>query len=337
MIRSALADPTSDRLMMVDADDVYQALRAEPRSRDELLTSRLAQPIRALVDRCGHVFAHGELVDVFCRSGDHRGAIALERWWNHQLETLPIPSSTAATRSNRSPTSRASRGSARSARSTAARPRRTPRSTSSGTQLVLLQRVTSALSEAATYDDVGRVVTGVLASAIGATRCALVVEGELIAVRGVTTPDDPEQLAETLDSLAGSWTRRPPPEVAWLGDALTAVIPLDPGGRRRGTLVLGFRAHDQISPRRSACSFTISRASSRSRLIARARWNKRAANARVRRPRTRRRTQFIADARPRATQPAVADPDRDPADAAARARRARARERSTIERSGRAS
>ena len=280
-IQTAMGDVASyqaaGQLLFVDADAVYRRIAAEPARRDDILVYQLAGPIRALVEQFGFVRAHGELVDVYCRAGDREGAVSLETWWNRQLDALPIELhcgysidsfSDAASleaftnvcdQHGHVVTSEvvdASRAAAH-ARQLATiveveAARRVAFETSLASSrasehqlrehLVLLQRVTSAFSEAATYEDIGRVVCNDLALAVGATRCVLAIEGELISVRGVTTPDEPRSLAAVLDRLAPQWSTRPPAELTWLGGALLGVIPLDVGGERRGTLVLGFRA-----------------------------------------------------------------------------------------------
>ncbi|MBS1123026.1 MAG: Chemotaxis protein methyltransferase CheR [Deltaproteobacteria bacterium] len=113
--------------------------------------------------------------------------------------------------------------------------------------LVAFQRVTSALCQAVTFADIGRVVTGELAKVIDATRIGLVIRGELIALRGVTTPDDPAALADALDQLAASWTGQAacPPELAWLGSPVIGLVPLELCGARVGTVIVGLeRAQD---------------------------------------------------------------------------------------------
>jgi signal transduction histidine kinase len=257
-IRNALGEVADDRLVMVDADALYRSLAAEPTARDRILGSQLATPLRELIDRCGHVRAHGELVDVFCREGDTRGAIALERWWNRQIEDLPIELHCGYSLDSFADLASLEAFRQVCAEHGCATANRAPEH-QLRTHLILLQRVTSALSEAASHDDIGGVVTGDLVFAIGATRCALAIGGQLVAVRGVTTPDEPELLAAALDKLEASWTDRPPPAVAWLGSRATAVIPLELGGVRRGTLVLGFRNTEPLAPTERMLVHDISR------------------------------------------------------------------------------
>src|SRR5687767_15278568 len=100
--------------------------------------------------------------------------------------------------------------------------------------LVILQRITSALGEAITFDDIGEVVTADVAPTVGATRSALVIGGQLIALRGITTPDDTTVIASALDHAPAVWASRVelPPELGWVGGSLAAVLPLELAGRR---------------------------------------------------------------------------------------------------------
>jgi signal transduction histidine kinase len=104
----------------------------------------------------------------------------------------------------------------------------------------MLQAITSALGTSVTFDDIGAVVTAELAPAVGATRVGLVIGGHLIALRGITTPEDAGALGQGIDELDGQWTARPGPDVAWVGGSLVAVLPLAFANARAGTLLLGF-------------------------------------------------------------------------------------------------
>jgi len=108
--------------------------------------------------------------------------------------------------------------------------------------LVVLQAITSALGEAVTFDNIGSVVTSELAPAVGAARIAFVIGGQLIALRGVTTPENTSSVAQLLDHMPAQWSVRgaQPLEVAWIGGALAAVLPLVFANERIGTLFLGF-------------------------------------------------------------------------------------------------
>jgi signal transduction histidine kinase len=108
--------------------------------------------------------------------------------------------------------------------------------------LVVLQRITSALGEAVTFDNIGAIVTAEIAPAIDATRVGLVIDGQLIALRGITTPEDPAALAHVLEQIPAQWSQRGAlsPEIAWVGAELVAVLPLVFAHDRIGTLVLGF-------------------------------------------------------------------------------------------------
>jgi signal transduction histidine kinase len=128
--------------------------------------------------------------------------------------------------------------------------------------LVILQRITSALSEAVTHDDLGRVVTSDLALALGATVSLLALGHELIALRGATTPDEPERLATDLATLPDRWTTAPnhPLELRWLGCELVRVVPLAIADRRHGTLVLGFHGKSvELTPEQRALVDDIAR------------------------------------------------------------------------------
>ena len=118
--------------------------------------------------------------------------------------------------------------------------------------LVILQRVTSALAEAVTFENIGTVVTSELAPAIDATRVALVISGQLIALRGMTTPEDTNTLAHVLEHVPAQWSVRSElsPEITWVGGGLVAVLPLVFSHDRIGTLLLGFdRAAISIAQR----------------------------------------------------------------------------------------
>ena len=108
--------------------------------------------------------------------------------------------------------------------------------------LVVLQRITSALGDAVTFDDIGAVVTCELGPAIGASRVGLVIGGQLIALRGMTTPEDTTAVGSVLEHVPAQWSARSQlsPELGWIGGALVAVVPLVFANDRIGTLVLGF-------------------------------------------------------------------------------------------------
>lgn len=117
--------------------------------------------------------------------------------------------------------------------------------------LVLLQAITSAFSSAVSYDNLGAVVTAELAPAVGATRVGLVIDGELIALRGITTPDDIAGLGHAVDALDAQWTAHPGDALAWIGGTLVAVLPLVVANARIGTLLLGFE-RPSITPAQRA-------------------------------------------------------------------------------------
>ncbi|MBA3500864.1 MAG: response regulator, partial [Deltaproteobacteria bacterium] len=108
--------------------------------------------------------------------------------------------------------------------------------------LIILQRITSALGEAVTFDNLGATVTAELAPAVDATRVGLVIAGQLIALRGIETPDDTSSLAHVLEHVPAQWSVRSElsQEIAWVGGELVAVLPLVFAHDRIGTLLLGF-------------------------------------------------------------------------------------------------
>ncbi|HEY5933844.1 MAG TPA: MEDS domain-containing protein [Kofleriaceae bacterium] len=272
-IEAALGARTDGQLVIIDASAVYAELAASKST--EALEALVATPIRALIKRWGRVRVYGELVDVFCQAGDRPGAIELERWWNRQLEHLPIelhcgyavdsfddPESLRAFRhvceqhAAVVPAASARNGTGRLAAELhqvstvleAEAARRAAFETAyEGSRiaereirehLVTLQQVTSALCEAATFADLAQVVAIEWPRVLGATRIALAVGSELLLVRGITTPDEPAAIAATLQDHAQSWDER---ELAWIAAPTIAVLPLVSGRSGRvGTLVLGF-------------------------------------------------------------------------------------------------
>ncbi|HEX5059539.1 MAG TPA: MEDS domain-containing protein [Kofleriaceae bacterium] len=78
------------QLAILDADAVFEAAWTRPGVRLQVVIEAVRTPISAIIERYGSCAAYGELVDLFARNGDRDAAIALERWWNDQLLTLPI-------------------------------------------------------------------------------------------------------------------------------------------------------------------------------------------------------------------------------------------------------
>jgi signal transduction histidine kinase/CheY-like chemotaxis protein len=243
-------DVRDRRLIVLDADAIYAELRlaAVP---SEVLDARIAAPLRELVTRFGKACAYGELVDVYCRHGDRDGAIALERWWNVYLQTLPIElwcgyrvdsfddaDSIHAFRGicdqharvladGSGPHDAIRLGVELRQISTilgaevARRIAFENDATCTREQLLVLQRVTSALSEAATFDDIGSALHRVLAPGIRAKRVGLVV-GERVVLGTLSA-----EILATLET-SPSWS------------AHEAVVPLVIASHRIGTLLVAF-------------------------------------------------------------------------------------------------
>ena len=264
------------RLLLLDADSVHAELSAAP-DFEAALDAKLGIPVRELARKFGRVRAYGELVDVYCREGRRDLAVLLERWWNRLIHELPVelhcgytvaafddadsihdfrqvcdehgyvfarqqigatdPDRLAAELQQVSSILE-TESARRAAAETAA--------TVSREHLVVLQRITSALGEAVTFEDIGRVVTGEVGPAVGATRSAIVIDGQLVALRGITTPDDTSVIASALDFAPAQWSQRGAlaADIAWVGGALCAVLPLMFAEGRIGTLLLGFDRAD---------------------------------------------------------------------------------------------
>jgi len=270
-IEAALA---TRRLVLVDADTA----RAEIAGAPELgaaLDAVVGCLVRDTVRAHGRVCVYGDLVDLLCRNGERELALELERWWNVLLAELPIElhcgysveafddvasipmfrricdahAHVLARRQLANPERMAAelqqvasileletarRAAVESAYVGSRNAEQLVRE-----HLVTLQRITSLLGDAVTFDNIGSVVTSELAVALGATRSALVVGGELIVLRDVPTPREPAAVARALDAMPGRWAAAPR-ELAWFGGEVVAVMPLVFAGARIGTLVLGF-------------------------------------------------------------------------------------------------
>jgi signal transduction histidine kinase len=237
------------RLVMLDADQVYAALAGK------LVTARLdallGTVVREMAARCGRVHAYGELVDVACRHGDHTGALALEQWWNAQLPRYPLelgcgyevqsfdhPSALPVFRAicdeHGTVDAAGERTAADAGRLAAELQQVTSLLDAEAEHLARLQRITAALADALTVEEIGEVAEGEIALALGATRVALEVRGRLVALRGVTAPDDPGAAAASLQAL--------PAQVVAAGffeGDVTTVAPIMLRELRSGTLVLG--------------------------------------------------------------------------------------------------
>ncbi len=253
------------RLRLIDAETVHDQLAAAP-DLAAACDAYLGAPVREVVRRFGRARVYGELVDVCCARGRRDTAVAVERWWNRGLPELPIEvhcgyrvasfdeaeSMTAFrqvcdehghvfARSQIGATDPDRLAAELQQVSTILR-NETERRAAVREHLVVLQRITSALGEAVTFDNIGSVVTAELAPAVGAMRSGLVIAGELIALRGITTPEDAGAIAQILDHLPVQWSTRAElgPELGWVAGTLVAVVPLVFAHDRIGTLVLGF-------------------------------------------------------------------------------------------------
>ncbi|HEU0036542.1 MAG TPA: MEDS domain-containing protein [Kofleriaceae bacterium] len=274
------------RFVGIDAVATYATIMQDRPQLEAIVERNVGTTVRELARRFGRLRMYGELVDEFCRAGDHETAVSLERWWNRAVDELPLelhcgytvesfdrmenvsafqqvcdehgvvlprrPGASSSPDTSRLETELEqvtsimhSEAARRAAIETAYE---TARSTEREIRehLVVLQRVTSALCEAASYQAIGEVVTTSIAPSLGAMRCVFVVGGELVAIRGLTTPDDPELFAAALDRLPPTWCDRKqtPAELSWLGSALVALVPLVLAGDRIGTLAFGFDRAD---------------------------------------------------------------------------------------------
>jgi signal transduction histidine kinase len=287
--RVALDELLADgRVMFVDADAVWDSLDGNMAA--SRLDEKLGTLVRDVVTRCGRVRAYGELVDVACRHGKHDSAIALERWWNGLIARLPVEldcgysvqsfnhaSTLGAFRSiceQHAAVDTASEHHVDPGRLAAelqqvtslldieAQRRIALEAAYEGSRhaergvrehLVLLQRITAALADALTVEQIGEVVTDEVMTAFGATRIALEVRGQLITLRGVTTPDDSTGVAAALQQLPAMIVRlaNAPDELRWFAGATTVVSPVALHGTRSGTLALAVDRDGVSAPQRA--------------------------------------------------------------------------------------
>lgn len=260
------------RLVLVDADALYAEVTAAS-DVEAAVDERLGAVLRNLANRFTRVRGYGELVDICCQHGRRDLAIRLEHWWNLMAPDHPIEMHCGYTVSSFDDAtsindfrsvcdahgyvfSRSQIGVTDVGRLAAElkqvssileseSARRVAAEMAAGVShehLVVLQRITSALGEAVTYDNIGAVVMAELAPAVGATRTALVIDGQLVALRGITTPEDTQALSHLLEHVPAQWSQHAemPPDIAWMGGALVAVLPLVFAHDRIGTLMLGF-------------------------------------------------------------------------------------------------
>ena len=275
------------QLAILDADAVFEQAWLRPGLRTEVVDAHVKQPLAAIIERYGACIAFGELVDLFARNGDREGAVMLERWWNTQLERYPIELACAYSLDgfadagavasfqhvcdehrdvgidSRATPNDADRLRAELAQVTHALAKEMARrqvidaayatAGSALEHLVLLNRLTAALGEVTTRAQFVELVEGVVARSLEAAGIA-VVETEDSALTTL--------LAAGLGAAplcdAAAWV---PSRAVWsnnttpLADAPAALrafaaVPIAVGGRRVGTLMLGF-----TEPREFGASF----------------------------------------------------------------------------------
>ncbi|HEY5946473.1 MAG TPA: MEDS domain-containing protein [Kofleriaceae bacterium] len=78
------------QLAILDADAVFDAAWERPGLNTKVIAEALGRPLEAIIECYGSCDAFGELVDVFAQRGDRDAAVQLERWWNTQLDRLPL-------------------------------------------------------------------------------------------------------------------------------------------------------------------------------------------------------------------------------------------------------
>jgi signal transduction histidine kinase len=278
-LRKAIArrlDPSehlaSGRLVLIDADTLYAAC-VDALDFEAAIDIAIGGPVRTLVEKHGKARIYGELVDVCCQQSRRDLAVRVERWLNRLLEQQPIDLHCGYTVSSfdnaesihdfravcdehghvfarnqiNAPDPNRLAAELQQVSSileveVAKRAAAETEALVSREHLVVLQRITSALGEAVTYDNLGAVVTAEISRALEASRVALVIGGQLIALRGITTPEDTTTIAQLIEHLPAQWTTSDErtPELAWIGGELVAVMPLVFAQDRIGTLLLGF-------------------------------------------------------------------------------------------------
>jgi signal transduction histidine kinase/ActR/RegA family two-component response regulator len=253
------------QLLLVDAEDVFEAAWARPGLRTDVVAARVLAPASDAIARFGRIRMYGELVDLFTGVDDHDGALALERWWNAQLARYPIelhcgyrlgPFTDAIDSFRKvcheheavhstSPLQPAGRLQAEVellstalARETRLRNELQP----ARDHLMVLQRVMSRLGEVVTLADLSAVVVGEAEQTFGAARAAVLVE-ERGAWRDLATGDlatAPPDAMRPVWLCSAAAVAREEPRLAALSPYAAAVLPLVVRGLRIGALALGF-------------------------------------------------------------------------------------------------
>ncbi len=251
----------SGRLVLVDTGEVVERLAADGADPDLVLRAAVASVIDDLVVRFGGARAYGELVDALCRLGDHEGAVALEKWWNGILATRNVPLLCAYSLSSFAERETgdafravcAQHAEVLPAGDRSADPNRViaelqqtermleksesearGRALGVARHLEQLQRVTSALSEAATHAQIAQVVVDELARIAHADHVFLAI------------PDGKDGRLRVLDQRG-------------IDQVEAEEIPLVVGGRKVGVLGLGWRDPRELSPAERALLHDVAR------------------------------------------------------------------------------
>ena len=268
------------QLVLVDAEEVFEAAWARPGLRPEAVAERVLAPASYAVARFGRIRIYGELVDLFTGANDHEGALALERWWNEQLARYPIElhcgyrlgpfteSLTGSLTGALDSFHRISREhdavhpggpppagrlqaevlllSTALARETRLRNELQP----ARDHLMVLQRVMARLGEVVTLADLSAVVASEAEHTLGAARATVLVE-ERGAWRdlatGAAAPAPPDVVRPVWLGSAAA-IEREQPRLAALSPHAAAVLPLIVRGVRIGALALGFAQERGFDP-----------------------------------------------------------------------------------------
>ncbi|HSK04343.1 MAG TPA: ATP-binding protein, partial [Kofleriaceae bacterium] len=270
------------QLVLIDAEQVFEAAWARPGLRAEVVDERVLAPISYAISRFGRIRMYGELVDLFTGANDHEAALAIEQWWNDQLARYPIelhcgyrlgPFTDAGDGLRKvshehdvlhssSPIQPAGRLQAEVellstalARETRLRHDLQP----ARDHLMVLQRVTSRLGEVVTLADLSAVVVAEAEQTLGAVRAAVLVEqrGEWYDLAtGEAAPPPPEGTRPLWLGSAAAIAREQP-RLAALSPRAAAVLPLVVRGLRIGVLALGFAEERGFDPLEQALATDI--------------------------------------------------------------------------------
>jgi signal transduction histidine kinase/ActR/RegA family two-component response regulator len=252
------------QLVLVDAEQVFEASWARPGLRIEAVADRVLAPISYAIAQYGRIRMYGELVDLFAGADDHEAALALEQWWNDQLARYPIElhcgyrlgpftdsidsfrkichehevlHSTSAQQPSGRLQAEVELLSTALARETRLRNELQP----ARDHLMVLQRVMSRLGQVVTLSDLSEVVIAEAEQTLGAVRVAVLVDdrGEWHDLAtGDSAPPPPAGMRPLW--LGAGAIAREHPRLAALSPHSVAVLPLVVRGLRIGALALGF-------------------------------------------------------------------------------------------------